>query len=81
MFVWVTLPGSLDARSVLAEAVRLGVAFVPGAAFHVDGGGTASLRLNFTNSGPAEIREGLGRLARAAELAAGLSPRSARGRG
>jgi 2-aminoadipate transaminase len=71
MFTWVTLPAGLDARAVLAEAVALGVAFVPGDAFHVDGGGTSAARLNFTASGPAEIREGVRRLALATERAGG----------
>src|SRR5439155_19789090 len=57
MFVWVTLPDGLEAVPLLAEAVRRRMAFVPGSAFHVDGGGTSSLRLNFTNSPPDQIRE------------------------
>ncbi len=71
MFTWVTLPGGLDARDVLVRAVELGVAFVPGAAFHVDGGGADAMRLNFTACGPEEIREGVRRLALATEGAGG----------
>jgi 2-aminoadipate transaminase len=63
MFIWVTLPDGFDALSLLAEAIERRVAFVPGTAFHVDGGGTRSLRLNFTNSPPERIREGVARLA------------------
>jgi 2-aminoadipate transaminase len=71
MFVWVTLPEGFDSVALLAEAVRRRVAFVPGTAFHAGGGGTRSLRLNFTNSRPETIREGVGRLAAALdELAA-----------
>jgi len=67
MFVWVTLPEGLEAVALLAEAVRRRVAFVPGAAFHTDGGGARSLRLNFTNSPPDRIREGVLRLAEAVD--------------
>src|SRR5215472_2319011 len=67
MFIWVTLPDGLEAVPLLAEAVRRRVAFVPGAAFHTDGGGARSLRLNFTNSPPDRIREGVLRLAEAVD--------------
>jgi 2-aminoadipate transaminase len=63
MFTWVTLPAGVGAESLLAEAVERGVAFVPGSAFHVDGGGAGALRLNFTNPPPDAIREGVRRLA------------------
>jgi 2-aminoadipate transaminase len=65
MFVWVTLPEGVEALPLLAEAVERRVAFVPGTAFHVDGGGANALRLNFTNSPPDRIREGVARLAEA----------------
>jgi len=71
MFVWVTLPAGLEAVPLLAAALERGVAFVPGTAFHVDGGGGGSLRLNFTNSPPETIREGVARLARALDRLAG----------
>jgi 2-aminoadipate transaminase len=64
MFTWVTLPAGLDSRDVLKRALANDVAFVPGTAFHVNGGGERSLRLNFTNSTPERIWEGIGRLAR-----------------
>jgi 2-aminoadipate transaminase len=67
MFLWVTLPEGLEAVPLLAEALERRVAFVPGAAFHVDGGGARSLRLNFTNSSPERIRVGVERLAAALE--------------
>ncbi|HUW63625.1 MAG TPA: PLP-dependent aminotransferase family protein [Spirochaetia bacterium] len=64
MFFWVTLPAHLDAAELLPEAVAEKVAFVPGAAFFPAGGGENFLRLNFTNSPPPLIGEGIGRLAR-----------------
>ena len=75
MFLWVTLPAGLEALPLLADAVERGVAFVPGTAFHIDGGGAGSLRLNFTNTAPERIREGVARLA-AALGRAGWPPES-----
>ena len=62
MFVWVTLPETVDAAALLERALARGVAFVPGAEFHVDGGGRNTLRLNFTHVTPDRIREGMERL-------------------
>jgi 2-aminoadipate transaminase len=63
MFLWVTLPEGLETAALLADAVERKVAFVPGAAFHVDGSGANTMRLNFTNSTPEEINQGVVRLA------------------
>jgi 2-aminoadipate transaminase len=71
MFVWVTLPDGIQAGPLLAEAIERRVAFVPGSAFHVDGGGASSLRLNFTNSAPDRIRAGVARLAAALDRVSG----------
>ena len=38
------------------------VAFVTGNVFHANGGGDETLRLNFTNSSPRQIEEGIKRL-------------------
>jgi len=65
MFVWVTLPEGADAVRLLAAAIERRVAFVPGTAFHADGTGGRSLRLNFTSRPPDAIREGVARLAAA----------------
>ncbi len=65
MFLWVTLPPALDAADLLEEAIAHEVAFVPGAAFHPNGGGANTLRLNFSHSSPERIREGIARLGRA----------------
>lgn len=65
MFLWLTLPPGLDSRELLDEALRLRVAFVPGDAFHVDGGGASCVRLNYTGSAPDRIWEGVARLATA----------------
>lgn len=65
LFVWVTLPGSLDAEALLESAVAEGVAYVAGAPFHVDGGGENTLRLTFAREDAPTIEEGVRRLARA----------------
>jgi 2-aminoadipate transaminase len=65
MFLWLTLPASVDATALLARAVERKVAFVPGASFHANGGGANTLRLNFSHAPPARIVEGVERLAEA----------------
>jgi len=62
LFTWVTLPGRIDAADLLREAVEEGVAFVPGAAFHADGSGRNTMRLNFSYAPPELIEEGIRRL-------------------
>jgi 2-aminoadipate transaminase len=62
LFLWVTLPESLDAALLLEEALREKVAFIPGAPFHADGRGSNTLRLNFSYCAPDRIEEGVSRL-------------------
>ncbi len=63
LFLWLTLPGGLDARELLKDALARHVAFVPGAAFHTQSEGASCLRLNFSHSAPERIEEGIQRLA------------------
>ena len=58
----VTLPDGLDAGALLPRAIERGVAYTPGAAFWVDGGGEATLRLSFSSVPGAKIDEGVRRL-------------------
>ena len=58
-----TLPPGLDARALLPRAVERGVAFTPGSAFFVDGGGEHTLRLAFSAVPTSRIDEGVRRLA------------------
>jgi len=77
LFVWVTLPAGVDSAALLREALRQKVAFVPGGAFHVDGGGAGSMRLSFSHAAPALIQEGVRRLGeaiKAQQRAATASP-------
>ncbi|SNS17243.1 2-aminoadipate transaminase [Humidesulfovibrio mexicanus] len=63
MFLWATLPEGLSATELLRRAVERKVAFVPGAAFFVDGTGENTLRLNYSNADAATIEDGIKRLA------------------
>jgi 2-aminoadipate transaminase len=74
MFVWVELPEHLDAVDLLTIAIEEEkVAFIPGSAFSVNSGiiGSSSsdlsdncMRLNFSNSKPEEIEQGIASLGR-----------------
>lgn len=63
LFLWVTLPESLDAQDLFVDAVKQKVAFVPGASFFAEGGGHNTMRLNFSNACPEKINIGIARLA------------------
>jgi len=63
MFIWVELPEGLDAAKLLqASIAETGVAFVPGSAFHPDGGGGNTMRLSFSCADLPKIEEGISRL-------------------
>jgi len=64
LFLWVTLPEKIDSNVVFKSAVEAKVAFVPGESFHPLGGGENTMRLNFSNSKPEMIEEGIKRLAK-----------------
>jgi 2-aminoadipate transaminase len=63
MFLWVTGPADLDSLALLQRAIAQKVAFVPGRDFFPTDGGRNFLRLNYSNSSPERIREGVKRLA------------------
>ena len=63
MFIWLTLPKTLDGGALLRTALESQkVAFVPGQAFFADGSGANSLRLSFSLADDAQINEGMKRL-------------------
>ncbi len=62
MFAWVTLPEGVDTETMFLDAIKEKVAYVHGKAFHVDGGGEKSMRLNFSYSTDDQIKEGMQRL-------------------
>jgi 2-aminoadipate transaminase len=74
MFIWVELPEHVDTTQLLNIAVEEErVAYIPGSAFSVNSGIISTrpsdradncLRLNFSNSTPEEIEQGISRLGR-----------------
>ena len=64
MFLWGIIPEHMDAANALKIAIERRVAFVPGAAFHANGGGANTMRINFSYSSPDTIREGITRMGR-----------------
>jgi 2-aminoadipate transaminase len=62
MFAWVTLPEGIDTEIMFLDAIKQKVAYVHGKAFHVDGGGGRSMRLNFSYPTNEQIKEGIKRL-------------------
>ena len=63
MFLWVTLPESVDTMELFDKALARNVAFVPGAPFYAEPGARSTMRLNFTNADEDTIRDGIRRLA------------------
>ena len=64
MFLMITLPLDLSSRTVFEEGIKQGVAVLPGLPFYIDGGGTDTIRMNFTTASEERIQEGMDRLAR-----------------
>ena len=65
MFFWLTLPAGTDATALLPQAVALGMAYVPGAAFYAADPQHNTLRLSFVTVAPAQITRGIELLAQA----------------
>ena len=65
LFLWVKLPEGMSADDMFADAINENVAYVIGSAFHCDGSGKNTMRLNFSYATLAEISEGIKRLATA----------------
>ena len=63
-FLWLTLDDDVDCEELLAAALQERVAFIAGSEFMLDGG-RSSLRLSFASVPPAQIAEGVARIARA----------------
>lgn len=65
MFVWLTLPESIDSVALLARSIaEERVAFVPGGAFFVGGSGRNTARLSYSLPPESGIEEGIKRLGR-----------------
>lgn len=70
LFLWVSLPESIDTTVLLEKAIANKVAYVPGTAFSPHGYSPNAFRLNFSNATPEKIERGIRRLGEviAAEL-------------
>ncbi len=73
MSLWCRLTGGYGARALLGEAVREGMAFLPGDSFSVDSDESRNLRICFGMASDADMEEGAARLGRAI---AGMGQRS-----
>jgi 2-aminoadipate transaminase len=65
LFLFVTLPPSMDAARLLERAIQKKVAFVCGSVFYCNNEGHNTMRINFSFSGPKDTCEGVRRLAEA----------------
>jgi 2-aminoadipate transaminase len=64
-FLWLELPAGVETSELRPE----GVTFVPGADFFAGAGGETAIRLAFSYASPAEVEEGIRRLASAVRAA------------
>lgn len=65
LFLFVKLPEGYDCRELFDVAIKENVAFVIGEAFHCDGSGKNTMRINFSYMDDEMTEEGVKRLARA----------------
>lgn len=63
MFIWISLPKTIDTRLMFQKALSKKVAYVVGEAFFPEGGNYHSMRLNFSYADEDIIKEGIKRLA------------------
>ena len=63
LFLWLVLPEHINTDKLFYEAIEHNVAFVIGSAFHCDGKGQNTMRLNFSFPTEEQIDEGIKRLA------------------
>jgi DNA-binding transcriptional MocR family regulator len=71
-FLWVDLPEGADVAELAERALKLGVVFVQGTDFMVEGG-HESLRIAYSGVGPEQIDQGVTRLAEAYRQLAGAA--------
>jgi 2-aminoadipate transaminase len=65
LFLFVTLPPSMDAARLLERAIQKNVAFVCGSVFYCNNEGHNTMRINFSFSGEKDTYDGVRRLAEA----------------
>jgi 2-aminoadipate transaminase len=64
LFLWVQLPKRMSATELFPKAIENKVAYVVGSAFHCNGKGLNTMRLNFSYPSEEQIDEGIRRLAK-----------------
>ncbi|UCH32889.1 MAG: PLP-dependent aminotransferase family protein [Candidatus Bathyarchaeota archaeon] len=64
LFLWIELPVGMSANDLFAQAIESNVAYVVGSAFHCNGKGQNTMRINFSYSSEQQIEEGVQRLSR-----------------
>jgi 2-aminoadipate transaminase len=64
LFLWVKLPKRMSANDLLPKAVENKVAYIIGSAFHCNGKGQNTMRINFSYPSEQQIEEGIKRLAK-----------------
>jgi 2-aminoadipate transaminase len=64
LFLWVKLPRKMSANDLFPKAIENKVAYVVGSAFHCNGKGQNTMRLNFSFPSEQQIDEGIQRLAK-----------------
>jgi DNA-binding transcriptional MocR family regulator len=74
-FLWLTLGEAVDPAALADAARQLGVSYVGGGAFFLDGGGQRNVRLAYSFVPEREIPEAIIRLGRALEQAARTAAR------
>ena len=62
LFLWGIMPEKLNSADVLKRAIEQNVAFVPGAPFYATGGGSNTMRINFSFATPEKMLAGIERL-------------------
>lgn len=62
MFMWATLPNGRSSYELFQKAYEKKVAFVPGNPFYANQVNPSTFRLNYTNSDPQTIKEGIRRI-------------------
>jgi 2-aminoadipate transaminase len=63
MFIWLSLPNYMNATTLLPNAIKRGVAFVPGESFYTKNPELNNLRLSFVTASKSEIDTGIALLA------------------
>jgi DNA-binding transcriptional MocR family regulator len=62
LFIWARIPGEVDARRLLEEAIDLHLAFITGSLFYSEPEGRDRIRLSFACHPPDAIADGMRRL-------------------